>query len=172
MLEGKSKKLEVPRDVKLIPLKNKMSKNKTKIMKKEPREMKKWKEWEMNERTMKNDLSRNDPWSDHPETQFGPTYPFFRNHSPSLHYVPEKSILIEHGYLDWRVFFLEKFFIINKAVVSFSQPTKNLDQSFTCSGWILNCQVHNRTVKKRKNDEKMKMEIKNMILGWKLERAV
>ena len=36
----------------------------------------------MNERTMKNDLSRNDPWSDHPETQFGPTYPFFRNHKP------------------------------------------------------------------------------------------
>ena len=110
MLEGKSEKLKVPRDVKLTPLKNKMSKNKTKIMKKEPREMKKWKEWEMNERTMKNDLSRNDPWSDHPETQFGPIYPFFRNHKPwpTLH--TWKSILIERGYLDWRVFFLEKFF--------------------------------------------------------------
>ena len=30
MLEGKSEKIRVPRDVKLIPLKNKMSKNKTK----------------------------------------------------------------------------------------------------------------------------------------------
>ena len=37
---------------------------------------------EMNEKTMKNDLSRNDPWSDHPETQFGPTYPFFQNPEP------------------------------------------------------------------------------------------
>ena len=41
----------------------------------------KWKE------TKKEDQSRigpshgekNDPWSDHPETQFGPVYPFFRN---------------------------------------------------------------------------------------------
>ena len=80
--------------------------------------------------------------------------------NPGLHYVPRKSILIERGYLDWRVFFLEKFFLINKAVVSFPQPTKNLDQSFTCSWWILNYQVHNRTVKK-KYDKRMKMERKN-----------
>ena len=26
--------------------------------------------------------AKNDPWSDHPETQFGPNYPFFRNHKP------------------------------------------------------------------------------------------
>ena len=25
---------------------------------------------------------KNDPWSDHPETQFGSVYPFFRNHEP------------------------------------------------------------------------------------------
>ena len=40
---------------------------------------------EMNEGTTKNDLScndKNDPWSDHPEIQFGPIYPFFRNHEP------------------------------------------------------------------------------------------
>ena len=36
----------------------------------------------MDERTMKNDISRNDPWFDHPETQFGPTYPFFWNPEP------------------------------------------------------------------------------------------
>ena len=39
----------------------------------------------MNEGTTKNDPScndKNDPWSDHPETQFGPIYSFFRNHKP------------------------------------------------------------------------------------------
>ena len=25
---------------------------------------------------------KNDPWSNHPEIQFGPTYPFFRNPEP------------------------------------------------------------------------------------------
>ena len=39
MLEGKSEKLEVPRDVELTSLKNKMSKNKTKTLKKELREL-------------------------------------------------------------------------------------------------------------------------------------
>ena len=39
MLEGKFEKLEVPRDVELSPLKNKMSKNKTKMLKKELREL-------------------------------------------------------------------------------------------------------------------------------------
>ena len=39
MLEGKSEKLEVPRDVELTPLKNKMSKNKTRTLKKELREL-------------------------------------------------------------------------------------------------------------------------------------
>ena len=26
--------------------------------------------------------AKNDPWSDHLETQFGPTYPFFQNPEP------------------------------------------------------------------------------------------
>ena len=39
MLEGKFEKLEVPRDVELTSLKNKMSKNKTKTLKKELREL-------------------------------------------------------------------------------------------------------------------------------------
>ena len=39
MLEGKSEKLEVPRDVELTSLKNKMSKNKRKTLKKELREL-------------------------------------------------------------------------------------------------------------------------------------
>ena len=54
----------------------------------------------MNTMTTKNDLSCNDPWSDYPKTQFGPIYPFFETINPGLHYVPEKSILIECGYLD------------------------------------------------------------------------
>ena len=40
---------------------------------------------EMNEGKTKNDPScndKNDPWFNHPETQFGPIYPFFRNHEP------------------------------------------------------------------------------------------
>ena len=38
----------------------------------------------MNRRTKQMILHemKNDPWSDHPETQFGPTYPFFRNLEP------------------------------------------------------------------------------------------
>ena len=39
----------------------------------------------MNEGLMKNDLScndKNDHWSNHPETQFVPTYPFFQNPEP------------------------------------------------------------------------------------------
>ena len=83
MLEGKSEKLEFQKILSSPYRKIEVSESKTKIMKKENRESKKnkWKK-EMNEKTMKNDLSRNDPWSDHPETQFGPTYPFFRNLEP------------------------------------------------------------------------------------------
>ena len=44
MLEGKSEKLEVSRDVELTPLKNKMSKNKTKTLKNEPKEKQRIKE--------------------------------------------------------------------------------------------------------------------------------
>ena len=48
----------------------------------------------------------------------------FETPNPDLVYIPKKPILIECGYLDWRVFFLEKFlfFIINRAVVFFPQP--------------------------------------------------
>ena len=69
----------------------KMSKKKTKMLKKgtkrngESKKKMMKKEEEMNEGTTKNDLScndKNDPWSDHPETQFELIYPFFRNHKP------------------------------------------------------------------------------------------
>ena len=61
--------ITVPRDVELTPLKNKMSKNKTKTLKKELRELenqrKNDEKIEMNEGTTNNDLScndKNDPW--------------------------------------------------------------------------------------------------------------
>ena len=53
-------------DIELTPLKNKMSKNKTKTLKNELRELenqrKNDEKRDMNKETMKNDLSRNDSW--------------------------------------------------------------------------------------------------------------
>ena len=72
MLEGKSKKLEFQEMSSSPHWKIEMSKNKTKMIKKwtkrngESKE--KWWKREMNKKTMKNDLSWNDPWSDHLET--------------------------------------------------------------------------------------------------------
>ena len=109
MLEGKSEKLEFQEMLSSPHWKIKMSKNKTKMLKKkEPRKIQNQrkndeKEEEMNERTTKNDPScndKNDHWSDHPKTQFGSIYLFFETMNIGPHYVPEKSILIERGYLD------------------------------------------------------------------------
>ena len=124
-LEGKSEELEFQEMLSSPHWKIEMSKNKTKMLKKKNQEKwKKWKEWEMNERIMKNDLSRNDPWSDHPETQFEPTYPFFWNHKPWPALCTWKVPFDWTWILGLKRFFLEKFFIINKAVVFFPQPTK------------------------------------------------
>ena len=77
------------KDVELIPLENRNEQEQNKIVEKgtkkngESKENDE-KEKEMNGGTMKkrsfND--KNNSWSDHPETQFGPIYPFFRNHEP------------------------------------------------------------------------------------------
>ena len=80
MLEGKYEKLEFQEMSSSPHWKIEISKNKTKTLKRNQGKWKKKKK--MNERTMTNDLSWNDPWSDHPETQFVPTYPFFRNPEP------------------------------------------------------------------------------------------
>ena len=46
----------------------------------------------------------------------------FKTMNLGPHYIPKKFILIECGYLDWRVSSLRIFFcVINKAVVSFPQ---------------------------------------------------
>ena len=122
MLEGKSEKLEFQEMSSSPHWKIKWAKTK-KTLKKEPREVKKWK----NERWMKGQ------WKMifhemilgliTPKHSLGLLILSFETSNPGLHYVPKKSILIECGYLDWRGFFL-KSFIINKAVVSFPQPTK------------------------------------------------
>ena len=86
MLEGNYEENRVSKDVELTPQKNKNEQKQNKNVGK--RNQEKWrikekmmkKEEEMNEGTTKYDLScndKNDPWSDHPETQFGPIYPFF-----------------------------------------------------------------------------------------------
>ena len=121
MLKGKFEKLEFREMLSSPHWKIEINKNKTKTLKKEPREMKKWKK-KMNERTMKNDLSWNDPWSDHPETQFEPTYPFFGTPNPGLHYVPKSPFRLNVDTWTEEVFFLWKIFVINEAVVSFPQP--------------------------------------------------
>ena len=163
--------IRVPKDVELSPLKNKMSKNKTKMLKRgtkkngeskmmEKRKRDKWKDnekcslmkWSLVKITLKHNL--------------GVFIFSFETINPA--YITYLKVHFDWTWiLGLKSFFLEKSFIINKAVVSFPQPTKNLDQSFTCSGRILNCQVHNRTIKKM-----MKMKRKNKTLGWKPKKAV
>ena len=91
-------------------------------MKKEPREMKndeKKDEWKNNEKTVFHKMILGLITLKH---SLGLLILSFETPNPGLHYVPKKSILIERGYLDWRVFFLEIFFVINKAFVSFPRP--------------------------------------------------
>ena len=113
---------------------------------------------------------KNDPWSNHPKTQFGPIYLFFWNHEPwpvlrtwKVHF-DWTWILGLKSFLPWEIFHNQQ------GCCLFSLANKNPDQSFTCSGWILNCQVHNRIVKKkwwknemeRKNDFRLKIREGNL----------
>ena len=117
------REIRIPRDIELIPLKNRneqeQNKNAEKGTKRIGESKKKWKKRKDNEKwsfmkwslvkiTLKHNL--------------GLFILFFETINLGLHYVPEKFILIERGYLDWRVSSLRKFSVINKAVVSFSQP--------------------------------------------------
>ena len=110
MLEGKFEKLEFPRNVELTSLENRNEQEQNKNV--EKRNQEKWrikekndeKEEEMNEGTTKNDLSCNDKKMilglitlKH---NLGLFILSFETINPDLHYVPEKSILIECGYLD------------------------------------------------------------------------
>ena len=113
MLEGKFEKLEVPRDVKLTPLKNKMSKNKTKTLKMELKELENKKNDEKNERWMKgqwkiifHEMILGLITLKH---SLGLFILFFGIPNPGLHYVPEKSILLNvdiwtEEFLPWEIF--------------------------------------------------------------------
>ena len=164
MLEGKSEKLEFQKMSSSPHWKTKMSKNKTKILEKRNQEKwrikeKWWKERKMNEKIMKSDLSWNDPWLRSPWNTIWACLSFLSNHEPW------PTLRTWKVHFDWtwilglKSFFLEKIFVINRLLSLFLSQQKNLDQSFTCLGWILNCQVHNRTVKKM--IKKMKMEREN-----------
>ena len=160
MLEGKFEKLEFQEMSSSPHRKIEMSKNKTKMIKKwtkrNGKSKEKWWKREMNKKTMKNDLSKK--WSLVKITlkyNLGIFILSFGTPNPGLHYVPEKSILIEHGYLDWRVFFLEKFlFFYNQQGCCLFSSAKILGKLFTCSGWIF--WVHNRTIEKWKRKKKKK----------------
>ena len=105
--------IRVPRNVELTPLENRNEQEQNKIVEKKGtkrnRELKKMKrmrdEWKDNEKwsfikwslvkiTLKHNL--------------GLFILSFETINLGLHYVPEKSILIERGYLDWRAFSLRK----------------------------------------------------------------
>ena len=76
------------KDVELTPLENRNEQEQNKIVEKgtkkngesKKNDEKKRDERKDNEKRSFND--KNNSWSDHPETQFGPIYPFFRNHEP------------------------------------------------------------------------------------------
>ena len=76
--------------------------------------------------------------------------------NPGLRYIPEKSILIEHGYLDWRGFSLENFHL-KIILINHSSIWDEL--------WIFKC-IMGQSKKKMKNEKK------NATLGWKPERMV
>ena len=83
---------------------------------------------------------------------------FFETMNPGLHYVPEKSILIKHGYLDWRGTSLRSlFFVTNKVVISVLQP-KNILVNYSLvqdECWIFKCMIGQLKKKKmKKKDEK------------------
>ena len=125
--ERKIWEIRVPKDVELSPLKNKMSKNKTKTLKKELRELenkKKWWKREMNKMTMKNDLSKNDPWLKLPWNTVWAYLSFLSEPRTQAYITYLKVHFNQTWILGLKRVFLEKFFVINKAVVSFPKPTK------------------------------------------------
>ena len=85
----------------------------------------------------------------------------FATINPGLHYVSKKSILIEHGYLDWRGFSLRNFCNQQGCCLFFDKP-------FTCSEWIFKCIIgqsknekrkekHDSRVKTRKGQSRVKI---------------
>ena len=176
MLEGKSEKLEFQKMLSSPRRKNKNEQEQNKDDKKKGikrnGKLKKWEEREMSEKTMKNDLSWNDPWLRSPWNTIWACLSFLSEPRTQAYITYLKSpFWLNVDTWTKEVFPWENFH--NQQGCRPSSSTKNLDKSFTCLGWILNCQVHNGTVKKWWwKKEKMKMERKNKTLGWKPEKAI
>ena len=93
----------------------------------------------------------------------------FMNLNLGLHYVLWKSISIKYGYLNWRALSWKekkrkKKTLITNEVVPFSLCHNHPFESITRFEWILNFQVHDRIIKKRKKK-------KNKALGWKPQKG-
>ena len=136
MLEGKSEKLGFQEMLSSPHWKIEVNKRKTKRIRESKKKI--WKK-EMNKKTMKNDLSWNDPWTDHPETRFGPTYPFFRNQEPwpilrtwKVHFDRTWIFGLKSFFFPWEIF-------RNQQGCCLFSSAKILDKPFTCSGWIFKC---------------------------------
>ena len=105
-------------------------------------------------------IIKNDPWSNHPKTQFEPIYPFFRNHKPwpilrtwKVHFDQSVDTWTEE------LFPWGNFFVINKGCCLLSSA-KILDKPFTCSGWIFKCIIRQSKQKKKKRKKEMKWKRK------------
>ena len=162
MLEGKSEKLEF-QEILSSPhwKKKKWARTKQKCGKKELKEMenkkmmKKKKRWTKGQRkmilhvmikmilgliTLKHNL--------------GLSILSFETMNLGPHYVPKKSILIEQGYLDWRVSSLRNF--CNQQGCGLFSLAKILDKPFTCSGWIFKCIIGQSKKKRKRKKERKK----------------
>ena len=106
--------IRIPRDVELTPLENRNEQEQNKDdKKKELREM----ENQRKKRRKRDEWKDNEKWSFMKwslvkitlKHNLGLFILSFKTMNPGLHYVPEKSILIKHGYSDWRDFSLRIF---------------------------------------------------------------
>ena len=156
MLEGKCEENRVPIDVELIPLENRNEQEKNKDNEKGTKRNKKN---EKNERWMKgqwkmifHEMILGLITLKH---SLGLLILSFETLNPGLHYVPKKSILIERGYLDWRVSSLRKFFCNQQGCCLFSSA-KILDKPFTYSRWIFECIIRQSKNENGKCDSRVK----------------
>ena len=96
---------------------------------------------------------KNDPWSNYPKTQFGPTYPFFRNPEPR----PTLRTVKVHFNWTWilrlKRFFLREF--LSKIILINHPPIWD-------EFWIFECIMG----QSKKNEKR-----KNVTLGWKPEKG-
>ena len=106
---------------------------------------------------------KNDHWSNYPKTQFGPTYPFFRNPEPrpTLHAVKV--------HFDWTwILGLKRFFLgefSSKIILINHSPIRD-------EFWIFECIMGQLTKKendwkKKKHDSRVKTQKGSLERKWK-----